>query len=162
VSTECQLSVNRASTEHQLSVNRASTENHQSVNRALTERQQSVNRASTERQQSVNRALTEGQESINTASLECPQSVNKFGGCILYNPRALLRHIPRVIVLAAVMTRSDRDMVTAPVLNSASTEHHQFRVLHLVQSKGSPTQFIHNQSIGSLSRQYRVFRYCCT
>jgi hypothetical protein len=79
------------------------------------ERQQSVNRASTERQQSVNRASTERQQSINTASTECQQSVNDFGYCILYNPRVLLWQISIIIVLAAVLSKSDHDMVTAPL-----------------------------------------------
>jgi len=86
------------------------------------ERQQSVNRASTERQQSVNRASTERQHSIITASTECQQSVNDFVHCILNNPSTLLRHIPRINVLAAVMSKRDRNMVTAPVWKWASTE----------------------------------------
>jgi len=68
-----------------------------------------------ERQQSVNRASRERQQSINTTSTECQQSVNDFGYCILYNPRALLRQISIIIVLAAVLSKSDCDMVTAPL-----------------------------------------------
>jgi hypothetical protein len=99
---------------------------------ASTERQQSVNRASTERQLSVNRASTERQQSIITASTECQQSVNDFGHCILYNPRALLWQISIIIILAAVLSKSDRDMVIAPLWKWASTERQRFCVLHLV------------------------------
>jgi len=122
----------------------------------------SVNRASTERQQSVNRASTERQHSIITASTECQQSVNNFVRCILNNPSTLLRHIPRINVLAAVMSKRDRNMVTAPVREWASTERQRFCVLHLVQFNGCATAFNHNRSIGSLYRQYRVCRYCNT
>jgi len=69
----------------------------------------------TERQYSVNRASTKRQQSINTASIECQQSVNDFGCCIFYNLRALLRHIPRINVSAAVMSKRDSDMVISPV-----------------------------------------------
>ena len=137
-----------------MSVNRASTERQQSVNRASTERQQSVNRASTERQQSVNRPSTERQQSVNRASTERQQTVNHFGCCILYNPRALLRHIPIINVLTAFMNTSNRDMVTAQIGKWASTESLHFRVLHLVWSKGCATACTHNRSIGSLDRQY--------
>jgi len=68
-----------------------------------------------ERQQSINRASTERQHSIITASTECQQSVNNVGHCILNNPSTLLRHIPRINVLAAIMSKRDRNMVTAPV-----------------------------------------------
>ena len=71
--------------------------------------------AQNERQQTVNRALTEHQQSINTASTECQQCVNDFGYCILYNPRALLWHISKINVLAAIMYKRDHDMVIAPV-----------------------------------------------
>jgi len=161
-STERQQSVNRASTEHRQSINTASTEWQQSVNdfgccilynpRALLRHIPIMNVlaavmskrdhdmvtapvwkwASTEHQQSINRASTEHQQSINTASTECQQSVNDFGCCILYNPRALLRHIPIIKVLAAVMSNRDRDMVPAPVWKWASTERQRFGVLHLV------------------------------
>ena len=109
-----------------------------------------------ERQQCVNRASTEHQQSINTASMECQQSVNDFGCCIVYNPRPLLRHIPGINGLAAIMSKWDRNMVTAPVWKWASTERQQFSVLHLVWSKGRATTFTHNLSIGSLYRHYRV------
>jgi len=68
-----------------------------------------------ERQPSVNTALTERQQSMNTESTECQQSVNAFGCCIMYIPRALLRHMSIMNVLAAVLCKCDRDMVTAPV-----------------------------------------------
>jgi hypothetical protein len=66
------------------------------------------------RQQSVNTASTERQQSINTVSTECQQSVNTFGCCIMYIPRALLRHMSTINVLAAILCKCDRDMVTAP------------------------------------------------
>jgi len=68
-----------------------------------------------ERQPSVNTASTEGQQSMNTMSTECQQSVNASGSCIMYIPRALLRHMSIINVLAAVLCKCDRDMVTAPV-----------------------------------------------
>ena len=83
-------------------------------------------------QQSVNWASIECQQSINTAPTECQQSVNDFGCCILYNTRAVLRQLPIINVLAAVMRKRDCDMVTAPVWKWASTEHQWFWVLHLV------------------------------
>ena len=66
-------------------------------------------------QQSVNTASAERQHSIILASTECQQSVNDFGRCILNNQSTLLWHIPRFNVLAAIMSKSDRNMVTAPV-----------------------------------------------
>jgi hypothetical protein len=68
-----------------------------------------------ERQQSVNTASAERQQSINTVSTECQQSVNAFGCCIMYIPRALLRHMSIINKLAAVLCKCDRDMATAPV-----------------------------------------------
>jgi hypothetical protein len=67
------------------------------------EYQQSINRASTECQQSVNRASTEHQQSVNKASAERQQSIKDFGCCMLYNPRAVLWHLPISEVLAASM-----------------------------------------------------------
>jgi len=117
---------------------------------------------STERQHRVNRASTERQQSINTVSTECQQSVNAFECCIMYNPRALLRHRFIFNVLAAILCKWDRDKVTTPVWKWASTEHQRFCVLHLVYSKGCATAFIHNWSIGSLYRQYRDCQYSYT
>jgi hypothetical protein len=68
-----------------------------------------------ERQHSINRSSTEHQPSINTASTQCKQSVNDFVYCIFYNPRGLLWQISIIIVLAAVLSKIDHDMVTAPV-----------------------------------------------
>jgi RecA/RadA recombinase len=68
-----------------------------------------------ERQLSVNTASTERQQSMNTESTECQQSVNAFGYCIMYIPRALQRHMSIINVVAAVLCKCDRDMVTAPV-----------------------------------------------
>jgi len=85
-----------------------------------------------ERQPSVNTTSTERQQSINTVSTECQQSVNAFGCCIMYIPRALLRHMFIINILAAILCKCDRDMVTAPVWKWASTERQRFCVLHLV------------------------------
>jgi len=85
-----------------------------------------------ERQQSVNTPSKEHQQSMNTVSTECQQSVNAFGCCIMYIPRALLQHMFIMNVLAAVLCKCNRDMVTAPVWKWASTERQRFRVLHLV------------------------------
>jgi len=68
-----------------------------------------------EHQQSVNTPSTEHQQSMNTVSTECQQSVNAFGCCIMYIPRALLQHMSIMNILAAVLCKCDRDMVTAPV-----------------------------------------------
>ena len=68
-----------------------------------------------ERQQSVNTASTERHQSINPVSTECQQSVNAFGCCIMYIPRALLRPMSIINVLAAILWKFDRDMVTALV-----------------------------------------------
>jgi len=111
---------------------------------------------------SVNEASTESQFSINTASTECQQSVNDFEYSILYIPRALPQQISIIIVLAAVLNKSDRDMVTAPLWKWASAERQRYWVLHLVQSKGCDIGFMHNRSIGSIYRQYRVSQYCYT
>jgi len=73
------------------------------------------------RQQSVNTASTERHQSINPVSTECQQSVNAFGCCIMYIPRALLRHMSIINILAAVLCKCDHDMVTAPVWKWAST-----------------------------------------
>jgi hypothetical protein len=108
-----------------------------------------------ERQQSVNTASTECQQSINTLSTECQQSVSAFGCCIMYIPRALLWHRPIINILAAILRKCDRDMVTAPVWKWASTECQRFWVLHHVYSKGSATAYVHNQCIGSCSVQMR-------
>ena len=85
-----------------------------------------------ERPPSVNTASTERQQSMDTESTECQQSVNAFGCCIMYIPRALLRHLSIINVVAAVLCKCDRDMVTAPVWKWTSTERQRFRVLHLV------------------------------
>jgi len=68
-----------------------------------------------ERQHSVNIASTERHQSINPVSTECQQSVNAFGCCIMYIPRALLRNMSIMNILAAVLCKCDRDMVTPPV-----------------------------------------------
>jgi len=58
-----------------------------------------------ERQPRVNTASTEHPQSMNTESTECQQSVNAFGCCIMYIPRALLRHMSIINVLAAVLCK---------------------------------------------------------
>ena len=64
---------------------------------------------------SINRVSTERQLSVNRASTERQQSVNNLGYCILYNPRAMLQHLPIINVLAAFMCKREIDMVTAPL-----------------------------------------------
>ena len=158
---ERQQSVNRASTERQQSVNTASTQRQQSVNRASTQRQHSVNTASSQRQQSVNRVSTilgiaswmiqvlcYGRypestywqplwaKEITTWSQplsenERQQSINDFVCFILYNPRAVLRHLPMIEVLAVIIG----DIVCVDTatpqtehqqrINRASIEHQQ-------------------------------------
>ena len=54
-------------------------------------------------------------QSVNTASTEYQQSINNLGYCTLYNPRAVLQHLPIINVLAAFMGQIEGDMVTAPV-----------------------------------------------
>jgi len=100
--------------------------------------------------------------SVNWASTECQQSVIDLGCYILYNPRAVLWHLSIFNVMAAVMSKRDRDMVTSPVWNWASTDRQRFWVLHLVQSKSYATEFTHNRRIGSLYSQYRLCQYCYT
>jgi len=107
-----------------------------------------------ERQQTVNTASTERQQSVNTVSTDCQQSVNAFRCCIMFIPRAPLRHMSAINILAAVLCKCNREMVTAAVWKWASTERQQFCVLHLVYSKGCATAFTHNRSIGSLCRHY--------
>jgi hypothetical protein len=85
-----------------------------------------------ERQPSVNAASTERQQSINTVSTECQQSVNAFGCCIMYIPRALLRHMSIIHILAPVLCKCNHDMVTAPVWKWTWTECPRFCVFHLV------------------------------
>jgi hypothetical protein len=85
-----------------------------------------------ERHQSVNRVSTVRQHSINKASSQCQQSVNDFGRCILNHHSTLLLYIPRINVLAAVMSKRDHNIVTAAVGKWASIERQQFCVLRLV------------------------------
>jgi len=66
-------------------------------------------------QQSVNRPSRERQQTINRASTEHQQSINNLGYCILYNPRAVLEHLPIINVLAAFLGKREGDTVTAPV-----------------------------------------------
>jgi len=80
----------------------------------------------------------------------------------MYNPRALLQHRPIINLLATILPKWDRDMVTTPVWKWASTVRQRFCVMHLVWSKGCATAFIENRSIGILYRQYHVCRYCYT
>jgi len=62
---------------------------------------------------------------------ERPQSVNKFGCCILYNPRAVSWHLPIIEVLAAFIGNIVNVDVAAPEyegqqsVNRASTERQQ-------------------------------------
>ena len=121
--------VNRASTEHQLSINNfgccilyepRAVLLHLPIIEVLVACIGNIVCVDTatpqiERQHSVNRTSTERRQSINPAWTDCQQSDNDFGCCILYNPRALLWHIPIIIILATVMNKRNRNMVTAPV-----------------------------------------------
>ena len=57
----------------------------------------------------------ERQQSVNSGSRERQQSINYVGCCISYNPRAVLRHLPLINVLAAFVGKREGDMVTALV-----------------------------------------------
>jgi len=98
---------------------------------------------------------------------ERQQSVNDFGCCILYNPRAMLRLIPIMKVLAAFIGNTVYVDVASPEnerqqsvntasterqqsINRVSTERQQSWVLHRIQSKGYAMAFTHNRRIGSL------------
>ena len=108
-------------------------------------------------QQSVNRPSTECQQSINRALTELEQSVNSLGCCILYDSRAVLRHLPIINVLVAFVGKSECNTVTDPLWKWASTERPRFWVLHLVSSKGCSTAVIHNRAIGRLYRPYGYY-----
>ena len=91
---------------------------------------------------------------INRVSTECQYSINHFGCCILYNPRAILRHLPINNIMAANIGKWEGDMVIAPVWKWASTERQRLWVLHVVSSKGCGTAYIHYRGIVRLYRQY--------
>jgi hypothetical protein len=76
---------------------------------------------------------TERHQSVNTASSQLQKSVNDFGCCSLNNPSTMQRRIPRHKILAAVMSKRDRNMVTAPVCISNEP---CFRQEHWVVSNG--------------------------
>jgi hypothetical protein len=96
---------------------------------------------------------------------ERQQSVNNFGCCILYNPRALIRYLPILEVLAAfignivcVDTATPQNERQQSV-NGLSTEHQHsvnrlstecqlFWVLHHVKSKCLAMECTHIQHIG--------------
>jgi hypothetical protein len=67
-----------------------------------------------ERQQTVNTASTVRQQSINRASKERQQRVNNLGCCILYDSRAVHRHLPIINVLEAFVGKREGEMVRAP------------------------------------------------
>jgi len=120
----------------------------------------SVNRGWTEHQQSFNGSSTERQQSINTGSIECQQSVNDDGCCILYDAGARQRHIPRINVLVAVVSKWDQDMVISSVWKLVSTEHQRFSVLHLAEFKRCAMAITHKRSIGSHYWQYGLCQCC--
>jgi hypothetical protein len=131
------------------------------VNRASTDYQQSIYQASTEHQQSVNRSLTimgvasciiqglcysiypkstywqrlwvqeKATWSQPQSENECQQSVNNFVCCILYYPRAALRYVSIIDILAARIRKivnvdvSSPDNEHQPIINTASTERQQ-------------------------------------
>jgi hypothetical protein len=96
---------------------------------------------------------------------ERQQSVNNFGCCILYNPRAVIRHLPIIEVLAAFIGNIVSVDTATPQnehqhsVNELSTEHphsvnrlstecQQFWELHRLKSKRSAMECTNNQRIG--------------
>jgi len=103
---------------------------------------------------------------------ERQQNVNNFGCCILYNPRAVIRHLSIIEVLAAFIgnivcvntatPQTERQQSVNRLstehqhsLNGLSTECQRFRVLDHVKSKCSAMACTHNQRIGICSGQKR-------
>jgi hypothetical protein len=97
---------------------------------------------------------------------EHKQCVNDLVCCILYNPRAVLLHLPIFELLAAFIGNITSINTATPQnepqysVNSASTEYQLsvnrvspecqwFWVLHLVKSQGSDTAYTPNHHIGS-------------
>jgi hypothetical protein len=86
---------------------------------------------------SINSASKQHQQSVNRASTEHQQSINDFGCCILYNPKAVLLHIPIIKVLAAFRGNMVSFNVTTPQnerqqsINRASTKREQSWVLYI-------------------------------
>ena len=80
----------------------------------------------------------ERQQSINRVSTERQQSFNDFRCCILYNPGAVLWHLPIIKVLAACMGNMVSVQVATPEnkrqqsINRVATERQQCWVLNLV------------------------------
>jgi len=131
-------------------VNRVSTQHQQSVIRASTQCQLSVNRVSMllgvascifqglcyricpystySQPLCANAIVTWSQHMSET---EHQQSVNDFWWCILYNPRAVLRHLPIIEVLDAFIANIMFVDTVAPQnerqqsVNTPSTEHQQ-------------------------------------
>jgi len=52
---------------------------------------------------------------VASADNERQQSIKNLGCCILFNPRAMLRHLPIINILASFMRKRDSNMVTARV-----------------------------------------------
>jgi len=130
-STECQHTINRASTEHEHSVNWVSTEcqrfwvlHHVYSNGAGTAyvHNERIGRCSVQMGSWQVHCMSEN---------ERQQSVNDFVCCILYNPRAVQRHLSKIGVLAAfigiivfvntITPQNERQQS----VNTASTERHQ-------------------------------------
>jgi hypothetical protein len=103
---------------------------------------------------------------------EHQQSVNDFVCCILYNPRAVLRHLSKIEVIAAfighmvfvdtVTPQNERQHSISGAstenqhsVNRVSTECQFCGVLHHVYSEGSAPAYVHNQGIASHSVQMR-------
>jgi len=101
---------------------------------------------------------------------ERQQTVNNFGCCILYNPRAVIRHLPIIEVLAAFIgnimcvdtatLQNERQQSVNRLstehqhsVNRLSTECQQFWVLDHVKSKRSAMACTYNQRIGVRSEQ---------
>jgi len=73
-----------------------------------------------------------------TPKIERQQSVFDFGSCILYNPRAMLRLLPIIKVLAAFLGNMVNVIFTTPKnehqqsVNRTTTEAQLSWLLHLV------------------------------
>jgi len=110
--------------------------------------------------------------SLPQSENERQQSVNDFVGSILCNPKAVIRHLSIIEVLAAftgnivcVDTATPQNEHQQSVnglstenphsVNRLSTECQRFWVLHHVKSKRSAMAWTHNQRIGIHSEQKR-------
>jgi len=110
-----------------------------------------INRASTEHQHSIDQASPECQQRVNTASTECKQSVNDFRCCIVYNPKAVLWHLPIIEYwppLWEIWSQSISLHLEMSV-NRASIQGQRLWALHREKSKGYATAYTHSRSLAA-------------